>query len=212
MDYHGKVVVMTGRHRGSGTRRRRRSQRGRSWWRWRAVALLQKLIAECRPRRRVIRRRRPRRSGGGRARDRRRRAAARADRRPGQQRRHLKHKHTFHTTAEEADLVMRVNFMSCVWTTYAAIPPMLRQGGGVIVNVSSFAARSRRRARACAASKAAMNAFSEGLWNDLAGSNIHVASSTQARSTPRSGRRRTSRRRTTGRSTRRRSSSTRSSR
>jgi short-subunit dehydrogenase len=26
-----------------------------------------------------------------------------------------------------------------------------------------------------AASKAAMNAFSEGLWNDLAGSNIHVA-------------------------------------
>jgi len=87
-----------------------------------------------------------------------------------------KHKHTFHTSAAEADLVMRVNFMSCVWTTYAAIPPMLRQGGGAIVNVSSFAAKvSPPREGLYAASKAAMNAFSEGLWNDLAGSNIHVA-------------------------------------
>jgi short-subunit dehydrogenase len=87
-----------------------------------------------------------------------------------------KHKHTYHTSAEEADLVMRVNFMSCVWTTYAAIPPMLRQGGGVIVNVSSFAAKvSPPREGLYAASKAAMNAFSEGLWNDLAGSGIHVA-------------------------------------
>ncbi|MBX3024491.1 SDR family NAD(P)-dependent oxidoreductase [bacterium] len=87
-----------------------------------------------------------------------------------------KHKHTYHTSAEEADVVMRVNFMSCVWTTYAAIPPMLRQGGGFIVNVSSFAAKvSPPREGLYAASKAAMNAFSEGLWNDLAGSNIHVA-------------------------------------
>lgn len=87
-----------------------------------------------------------------------------------------KHKHTFHTSVAEADLVMRVNFMSCVWTTYAAIPPMLRQGGGVVVNVSSFAAKvSPPREGLYAASKAAMNAFSEGLWNDLAGSNIHVA-------------------------------------
>ena len=87
-----------------------------------------------------------------------------------------KHKHTYHTTAAEADLVMRVNFMSTVWTTYAAIPPMLRQGGGFIVNVSSFAAKvSPPREGLYAASKAAMNAFSEGLWNDLAGSGIHVA-------------------------------------
>ncbi len=71
---------------------------------------------------------------------------------------------------------MRVNFLSCVWTTFAAIPPMLRQGGGVIVNVSSFAAKvAPPREGLYAASKAAMNAFSEGLWNDLAGSNIHVA-------------------------------------
>jgi short-subunit dehydrogenase len=87
-----------------------------------------------------------------------------------------KHKQIYHTTPEEADYVMRVNFMSCVWTTFAAIPPMLRQGGGTIVNVSSFASKvSPPREALYAASKAAMNSFSEGLWNDLAGSNIHVA-------------------------------------
>lgn len=87
-----------------------------------------------------------------------------------------KHKHIYHTTAEEADYVMRVNFMSCVWTTFAAIPYMLRQGGGTIVNISSFAAKvTPPREPLYAASKAAMNSFSEGLWNDLAGSNIHVA-------------------------------------
>lgn len=87
-----------------------------------------------------------------------------------------KHKHILHTTADEADYVMRVNFLSCVWTTFAAIPYMLRQGGGTIVNVSSFASKvAPPREALYAASKAAMNSFSEGLWNDLAGSNIHVA-------------------------------------
>lgn len=86
-----------------------------------------------------------------------------------------KHKHTFHTSADEAELVMRVNFLSCVWTTYAAIPVMLRQGGGAIINISSVAARvPPPREGLYAASKAAMNAFTEGLWNDLAGSNIHA--------------------------------------
>src|SRR5207244_1624997 len=87
-----------------------------------------------------------------------------------------KHKQFYHMSADEAELVMRVNFLSCVWTTMAAIPHMLRQGGGTIVNISSFAAKvSPPREAMYAASKAAMNAFSEGLWNDLAGSNIHVA-------------------------------------
>jgi short-subunit dehydrogenase len=86
-----------------------------------------------------------------------------------------KHKQIYHTTADEADYVMRVNFMSCVWTTFAAIPHMLRQGGGTIVNVSSFAAKvTPPREPLYAASKAAMNAFTEGLWIDLVGSNIHV--------------------------------------
>jgi short-subunit dehydrogenase len=87
-----------------------------------------------------------------------------------------KHKHLFHTSADEAEHVMRVNFLSCVWTTLAAIPYMLAGDGGTIVNVSSFAAKvAPPREAMYAASKAAMNAFSEGLWNDLAGSNVHVA-------------------------------------
>ncbi len=87
-----------------------------------------------------------------------------------------KHKQIYHMTAEEAEYVMRVNFLSAVWTTLAAIPPMLSQGSGFIVNISSFAAKvAPPREAIYAASKAAMNSFSEGLWSDLAGSNIHVA-------------------------------------
>jgi len=87
-----------------------------------------------------------------------------------------KHKQIYHTSAAEAEEVMRINFLSCVWTTFAAIPHMLRQGGGTIVNVSSFAAKvAPPREAMYAASKAAMSSFTEGLWNDLAGSNIHVA-------------------------------------
>jgi short-subunit dehydrogenase len=87
-----------------------------------------------------------------------------------------KHKQIYHLSPDEADEVLRVNFVSCVRTTLAAIPHMLREGGGTIVNVSSFAAKvAPPREAIYAASKAAMNAFSEGLWNDLAGSGIHVA-------------------------------------
>ena len=75
----------------------------------------------------------------------------------------------------EAEAVMRVNFLSCVWTTHAALPVLLRQGGGVIVNVSSFAAQVvPPREGLYAASKAALDAFTAGLWNDLAGSGVHV--------------------------------------
>jgi short-subunit dehydrogenase len=87
-----------------------------------------------------------------------------------------KHKQIYHVSAAEAERAMDVNFRSCMWTTLAAIPVMLRAGGGYIVNVSSFAARVvPPRESVYAASKAAMNAFTEGLWNDLEGSNIHAA-------------------------------------
>jgi len=87
-----------------------------------------------------------------------------------------KHKQIYHLSADEAEHVMRVNFLSCLWTSFAAIPHMLRQGGGTIVNVSSFAALVvPAREAIYAASKSAMNAFTEGLWHDLAGSNIHAA-------------------------------------
>ncbi len=86
-----------------------------------------------------------------------------------------KHKQIYNVSAEEVDFVMRVNFFAPMWTTLAAIPPMLNQGEGFIVNISSFAALvAPPRETVYAASKAALNAFSAGLWNDLAGSGIHV--------------------------------------
>jgi short-subunit dehydrogenase len=87
-----------------------------------------------------------------------------------------KHKQIYHLASDEVERVMAVNFLACVWTTLAAIPRMLEQGGGTIVNVSSFAGRVvPPREGVYAASKAAMNAFTEGLWNDLEGSNVHAA-------------------------------------
>jgi len=86
-----------------------------------------------------------------------------------------KHKQIYHVSVEEAQRVMDVNFHACLWTTFAAIPAMLRQQGGAIVNVSSFAGRiAPARETIYAASKAAMNAFTEGLAHDLEGSGIHV--------------------------------------
>jgi short-subunit dehydrogenase len=87
-----------------------------------------------------------------------------------------KHKQIYHVAAEEVERVMAVNFLSCVWTTLAAIPHMLKQGEGFVVNVSSFSGRvAAPRESVYAASKAAMNAFTEGLWNDLEGSNVFAS-------------------------------------
>jgi short-subunit dehydrogenase len=86
-----------------------------------------------------------------------------------------KHKQIYHVSSDEVEQVTRINFLATVWTTLAAIPPMLANGGGFIVNVSSFAAKvAPPREAVYAATKAAMSSFTEGLWNDLAGSNIHV--------------------------------------
>jgi short-subunit dehydrogenase len=82
----------------------------------------------------------------------------------------------YQMTVEEAEEAIRVDFLSCLWTTFTAIPYMLRQGGGAIVNVSSFASKVvPTHETLYAAAKCAMNGFSEGLWNDLRGSGIHVA-------------------------------------
>ena len=53
---------------------------------------------------------------------------------------------------------------------------MLLAGSGTIVNVSSFAAEVvPPREALYGASKAALHAFTAGLWNDLEGSNLHAA-------------------------------------
>ncbi len=87
-----------------------------------------------------------------------------------------KHKQIYHVSVEEAERVMSVNFLSCVWTSFAAIPHMLCQDEATIVNVSSFAGLVvAPREAIYGASKAAMSAFTEGLWGDLEGSGIHAA-------------------------------------
>ena len=86
------------------------------------------------------------------------------------------HKLAYEVTNDDVEATLRLNFLSCVWTTHAALPHMLRQGGGAIVNVSSFASLVvPPREGVYAASKAALDAWSEGLWLDLAGSNLHIA-------------------------------------
>ena len=87
-----------------------------------------------------------------------------------------KHKQIWHLSADEVERVMAVNFLACVWTTLAALPHMLLAGSGTIVNVSSFAAEVvPPREAVYGASKAALHAFTQGLWNDLEGSNLHAA-------------------------------------
>lgn len=84
------------------------------------------------------------------------------------------HKLIYRISAEEAEDVMRINFFSCLWTTFATLPYMLKQGGGTIVNVSSFVTKViPTHETIYAASKYAMNGFTKGLWTDLEGSNIH---------------------------------------
>jgi short-subunit dehydrogenase len=85
------------------------------------------------------------------------------------------HKLLYKITAEEAEEVIRVNFLACLWTCFAAIPYMLKQSGGTIVNVSSFASKiPPTHETIYVASKCAMNGFTRGLWNDLKGSGIHA--------------------------------------
>lgn len=87
-----------------------------------------------------------------------------------------KHQHVTRVSADEAERVLRINFLSCVWATLPAIAQMGRQAaGGAIVNVSSFAAHVvPPREAVYAASKAAMTAFTEGLWSDLADTTVHA--------------------------------------
>jgi len=87
-----------------------------------------------------------------------------------------KHKSIFELGPDEVERVLRVNFLAPAWAVLAALPQMLQQGEGYIVNVSSFAAKvTPARESVYAASKAALSQFTEGLWSDLAGSGVHAA-------------------------------------
>jgi len=87
-----------------------------------------------------------------------------------------KHKHIERTSPEEAERILRVNTLACVWMTLAALPHMRRRGEGCVVNVTSVAGEIvPPRESLYGASKAALAAFTEGLWSDLSGTGVHAA-------------------------------------
>ena len=86
-----------------------------------------------------------------------------------------KHKQFFRVSADEIERVLRVNFLAAATLTVAALPEMLSRGEGWIVNISSVAGKvPPPRETVYAASKFALNGFTEGLWLDLAGSGVHA--------------------------------------
>jgi short-subunit dehydrogenase len=76
-------------------------------------------------------------------------------------------------TPQEVEAVLRINFLSAVTLTAALLPGMLDRGWGRIVNVSSMGTRTAAvRVGAYAASKAALELWSEGLLLDLLGTGV----------------------------------------
>jgi short-subunit dehydrogenase len=76
-------------------------------------------------------------------------------------------------TREEMEDVLRVNFLAAVTLTSALLPGMLERGRGTIVSVSSMGTRSAAvRVGAYAASKAALELWTEGLRLDLLGTGV----------------------------------------
>jgi short-subunit dehydrogenase len=76
-------------------------------------------------------------------------------------------------TVDELDGVMRLNFYAPVALTGAVLPGMLERGFGRVVNVSSMGTRSAAvRVGAYAASKAALELWTEGLMLDTLGTGV----------------------------------------
>jgi short-subunit dehydrogenase len=78
------------------------------------------------------------------------------------------------TLADVAE-VTTVNYLAPVELTLAALPGMLARGDGDVVNVSSMGAHSLAVGTgAYAASKAALELFTEALWLELAGTGVRA--------------------------------------
>jgi short-subunit dehydrogenase len=87
-----------------------------------------------------------------------------------------KHKQFFDVTADDVEHTLRVNLIAPARLIVAALPAMLRQGEGHLVNVSSVAGKlPPPREAVYAASKFGLTGLTEGLWLDLAGSNVHAS-------------------------------------
>ena len=96
-------------------------------------------------------------------------------------------------TPADAESVMRINYLSPLHLTLAVLPGMLERGTGHVVNVSSMGAHMVAFGTgAYAASKAALEMFTEAMYLELAGTGVHahllVPGSTSTEfSTPREG-------------------------
>jgi short-subunit dehydrogenase len=78
-------------------------------------------------------------------------------------------------TLEEAERVMRVNYLSPVAMTLAVLPKMIERGNGTIVNVSSLGGRLGITTEAAySASKFALCGFSEAVAGDLDRTGVKV--------------------------------------
>ena len=77
-------------------------------------------------------------------------------------------------TADSFDNVMAINLRGMVMTCKLAVPVMLRQGSGAIVNISSTAARGLNPFVAYRASKAGVIAFTQQLAFRYAGDGIRA--------------------------------------
>jgi short-subunit dehydrogenase len=86
-----------------------------------------------------------------------------------------KHRQFFDVTPEDVEHTLRVNLIAPARLIVAALPAMLRQGEGFLVNVSSVAGKlPPPREAVYAASKFGLTGLTEGLWLDLAGSGVHA--------------------------------------
>ena len=78
-------------------------------------------------------------------------------------------------SVDDADRVMRVNYLSPVAMTLAVLPRMIERGSGTVVNVSSLGGRLGIAGEAAySASKFALCGFSEVMASDLVGTGVTV--------------------------------------
>jgi len=79
------------------------------------------------------------------------------------------------TPFERAEEMTRINWLGTLHTVHAALPPLLEQGAGHVVIVSSGAAlRSFPQAAVYGATKAAQRAFAEALRHELSGTGVSL--------------------------------------
>ena len=79
-------------------------------------------------------------------------------------------------SVEAWDTLMQTNLSGVFYCSHAAIPHLKRRGGGWIINISSLAGKNPFAGGAAyCASKAALNAFSEALMQEVRHDNIRVS-------------------------------------